>query len=77
MRVITETNLANLKTWSEATNTKQRIIDEGKEKEFEALIEELHPDGIEDGTLNDILWFESDWVYEQLGISEEEEEEEE
>ena len=41
------------------------------------LIEELHPDGLSETTLNDILWFESDWIFETLGITEEEEEDEE
>ena len=41
------------------------------------MIEELYPNGIDGTELNDLLWFESDWIYETLGISEEEEEEEE
>ena len=45
------------------------------EEDFENLIEELYPDGIEETRLNDILRFDSDWVLEVLGISEEEEEE--
>ena len=48
-----------------------------KVDEFENLIEELYPNGIEETQLNDILWFESDWILESLGLSEEEEEDEE
>lgn len=48
-----------------------------KEEEFEALIEELYPDGIDETQLNDILWFDSEWVFECLGINEEEDEDEE
>lgn len=33
--------------------------------------------GISRVELNDIMWFDSDWIFETLGISEEEEEEEE
>lgn len=39
------------------------------------MIEELYPDGIGRTELNDIMWFDSDWIFETLSISEEEEEE--
>ena len=62
--------------WSGAISTYETIEEAGKLEEFESLIDELYPDGIEEVKLNDILWFESDWILEQLGLSEEEEEEE-
>ena len=74
MKIITEIGLYNFRTWSGATVTKERIIKEGKEEEFTQLIEELYPDGITDIELNDLLWFDSQWIYETLGITEEEEE---
>jgi hypothetical protein len=77
MKVYIEQTLENFKAWSGAKDTKDRIIEEGKEDAFESLIEELYPDGIEDGQLNDLLWFEADWIFESLGIEDEEEEDEE
>ena len=71
MKIITETGLYRFQTWSGATATKERIINEGKEEEFEQLIEELYPDGLTDAELNDLLWFEDKWIYETLGIEEE------
>lgn len=68
--------LADFKAWSQAVETKETILAAGKGDEFDALIEELYPDGLSETQLNDILWFESDWIFESLGISEEEEEEE-
>ena len=65
--------LGNFQTWSGATDTKNTIIEAGKEDDFDNLIEELYPDGLSETQLNDILWFESDWIFETLGISEEEE----
>jgi hypothetical protein len=65
-------SLDNFETWSGATSTKQSIIDNGKVDEFDNLIEELYPDGLSETQLNDILWFESDWCFEMLGISEDE-----
>lgn len=68
------TTLSNFNAWSGAIDTKERIIEEGKENDFDNLIEELYPDGLTETQLNDILWFEEDWIFEMLGISEEEEE---
>jgi hypothetical protein len=67
-------SIKDFDAWSGAKDTKQTIIDNNKEDEFDRLIEELYPDGLSETQLNDILWFESDWVFENLGISEEEEE---
>ena len=72
MLIKTETNLRNFKAWSGAVDTKKIILDAGLEEEFEMLINELYPDGLTDTELNDLLWFDSDWVLENLGIKEEE-----
>ena len=75
MIIKTETNLRNFEAWSGAIETKNLILDAGLEEEFEGLIEELYPNGLSDTELNDILWFDADWILENLGIKEEEEEE--
>ena len=72
MLIKTETNLRNFKAWSGATKTKNLILDAGLEEEFEMLIDELYPEGLTDTELNDLLWFDSDWILENLGIKEEE-----
>ena len=54
--------------WSGAIDTYNTIVEAGKEEEFESLIEELYPEGIEEVTLNDILWFEPDFILESLGL---------
>ena len=77
MKIFKEESISDFEAWSGAKETQQRIIDENKEDEFDQLIEELYPDGIDETQLNDILWFEEDWIFEQLGISDEEEQEEE
>ena len=74
MIIKTETNLRNFKAWSGAIETKKIILDAGLEEEFEGLIDECYPEGLTDTELNDILWFDSDWILESLGIKEEEEE---
>lgn len=77
MKVTTETTLVNFQTWSGATDTKNTIIENCKSEDFDSLIEELYEDGIDETTLNDLLRFESEWIFEQLGIKEDEEEDEE
>lgn len=72
MKVITETNLRGFNAWSGAVNTKNLIISLGLEEEFEMLIDELYEEGLTDTQLNDLLWFESDWILENLGVEVEE-----
>ena len=75
MKVYEELNLRDFNAWSGAIETKNKIIDAGKEEEFEEFIEEFYPDGLSVTKLNDILWFDDEYLFEMLGIEEEEEEE--
>lgn len=72
MIIKTETNLRGFEAWAGAIDTKKIILDAGLEEEFEILIDELYPEGLSDTELNDILWFDPDWILEALGIKEEE-----
>ena len=72
MKVITETSLERFEAWSGAVDTKNLIISLGLEEEFELLIDELYPEGLTDTQLNDLLWFEEDWILETLGLEVEE-----
>lgn len=77
------TSLYDFEAWSGAVETKEEILNQGFDEEFVAFIEELYPFGIDEGRLNDLLWFEPEWIYETLGMQDpyadddEEEEEEE
>lgn len=59
---------ANYKPWCGAVSTYETIVEEDKLDDLDFLLEELYPEGISESHLNDILWFESDWVFAQLGI---------
>jgi len=74
--IVTNDNLTlrDFKAWSGAKDTQETILNEGKGEEFDSLIEELYPDGIDETQLNDLLWFDEEWLYEVLGIADEEEE---
>lgn len=69
MKVINENlSISDFEAWSGAKDTQQTIIDNNKEKAFDSLIEDLYPDGLTDTQLNDLLWHDSDWCLEQLGV---------
>jgi len=72
MKVYIET-LRHFQPWGRAVSTFETIENAEKLDDLELLIEELYPDGISETQLNDILWVEEDWLFEQLGLSEEEE----
>lgn len=74
MKITSETGIAEFEAWSGAVETKERIIEEGKEDEFDNLIEETYPDGLTETALNDLLWFEEEWIFNMLGINDDEEE---
>ena len=74
MKVFKEISLCDFEGWSGAEETIGIIVENDKEEEFEQLIEELFPEGIDETHLNDLLRFEDEWVFEALGIAEEVEE---
>lgn len=77
MKIMKEISFSQFQPWSGAVDTYNLIAEAGKEVAFDSLIEDLYPDGLSETELNDILWFDSGWLLESLGIAEEEEEEEE
>ena len=68
MIVYKDIGLADFEPWSGAVSTYERIQNEGKLDQLEAILEEMYPDGVSETTINDILWFEEDSVFEWLGI---------
>lgn len=66
--------------WSGGLDTWKRISSEGLESEALSLMEETFGFNAVDTTIttiNDFLWFDRDFIYEALGITDEEETEEE
>ena len=69
---ITKTmSLEEFQPWSGAVDTMTKIVDANKLDDLDFLLEDQYPDGIDETELNDLLWFESDWVLDQLGLGEE------
>ena len=61
-------DLSDYQPWSGAVETYERIKDAGKLDVFEAEMEIIYPEGLTMTQLNDILWFEPEWVFEMLGM---------
>lgn len=74
MRVYKDIDPIDFDSW--CTDTLDTIKEHGKENEFNALCEELYPDGVGETEFNDFIRFEWEYIYECLGIKEDEEIEE-
>lgn len=81
-----ESSLKEFGAWSGGKDTLDVLIEKGDCDEVEAIIDSLYADETPtDTAINDLLWFERDWIAQELGYSdwdayeygEEEEEEEE
>ena len=54
--------------WEGAINTYALIAYHNKLEELDNLITECYPEGLTETELNDILWFDSEWILSSLGI---------
>ncbi len=74
MYIKKEYNFNDLKNtvWSGAIDTINTIEEHNKEDALMDLLEEMFFDSIPDETqINDFLWFETEFIFETLGIEEE------
>lgn len=69
MRIVKEISVEDFEGWSGANDTIEVIEKAGKVDEFDNLIEELYPDGLSETSLNDLLRFDYEWIYETLDIT--------
>ena len=75
MKITREYNFNDLyeNSWSGAIDTLDTIIKNDMENELMEHLEEIFNDQVPTETeVNDYLWFESDYIYECLGIDVEE-----
>ena len=56
--------------WSGAIDTLQKIEEEGKGNELMKLLLDIFADIPTETEINDFLWFEDSYIYENLGIKE-------
>lgn len=68
--------LSDFTPWSGAVSTWETIYNARQIDDLESYLNEIYPEGeIDETTLNDLLWFESDEILSALGIDEDEENE--
>lgn len=68
MKIFYDTNLMSFEFWSGARDFADQLTAEQFET-IEREIEEQHPDGIGATELNDLFWFEQDYLKELLGVA--------
>lgn len=71
MKVIKEiTTFTELKSmvWSGAIKTLELIEREGKENDLMILLDEVFSNGATETEINDYLWFDDYYIYDDLGI---------
>lgn len=66
MKIYYDMDLKDFDYWGGAVNNVQSMSEEDLAILQEAL-EDCFPDGIEATMLNDIMWFEDEWIDEMLG----------
>ena len=67
MKITSEISLRDFEGWSGAVDTLNTLTDEQKGA-LETILEDLYPDGMDETSLNDLLWFENDAIAEWLGF---------
>lgn len=68
MQVYYELDLYNFKAWSGGKDTLDVLTCE-QANQLENELSDVYPDGLEETALNDVLWFERDWIAELLGFT--------
>ena len=68
-------NFSDYQPWSGARDTYALIDYHNKLEELDRLITECYPEGLTETQLNDILWFDSEWVLDSLEIEDDDNDE--
>lgn len=66
MRIYEDIDLKEFEPWAGATYTMETLTYSELDT-LQDVIEEIYPDGLSTTDVNDILWFETDWIAELLG----------
>jgi hypothetical protein len=65
MKVNSEINLTNFQFWSGAKN---HSFTYNELQEIEFQLEDIYPDGIDETHLNDLFWFDEEFICELIGL---------
>ncbi len=62
-------DLKLFKPWGGATDIWNLIVSQDKLDALDTALEDMYPEGLTATDLNDILWFEQDWIFDKLDIN--------
>lgn len=68
MKIYTEKPLKNFEFWSGAKDTVKHLTDLDLDN-IEFTLEDLYPEGMDETEINDLFWFEENFIAEILGYS--------
>ena len=66
------TDIWDFEPWSHAVETFQKIKDAGKLETLDFMLEDMYPEGLTATQLNDLLWFDDEWILSMVGLGDEE-----
>jgi hypothetical protein len=66
MKVYRDVPLTEFKFWAGAQDT-VRCLSCDELDQIEQILEDIYPEGLEEGMINDLFWFERDLIAEWLG----------
>ena len=66
IKIYRESDLTDFEFWSGAKDTVKYLTDADL-RQISSILEDSYPEGITETEVNDIFWFEDDWIAEMLG----------
>lgn len=77
LKVIEEVDFDTLyrNSWGQAVSILSEIDEADKSEDFMDFLEDLYPDGVDSIELNDLISYDWEWVYTQIGMPSKDEEE--
>ena len=70
MKLTREETLSNFEFWAGAADRVKHLT-ENELETIEAELDELYPDGMDETQLNDLFWFDFNWICGLIGTDEE------
>lgn len=78
LKVIDEYDFDTLynNSWGQAVSVLNEIDEADKSEDLMDLLEDIYPDGVDGIELNDLISYDWEWIYKQIGMPIDEDEEE-
>lgn len=70
-------NILYKNSWGQAVDVLKEIDEAGKGEDLMDFLEDLYPDGVDGIDLNDLISYDWEWVYSQIGMPSNDEDEDE